>query len=416
MTQLNIRKPENTAEEKLHWRDWVLLPMLSLLTISLLVVPTELIARRMFPDVSSTMQNCLIVNDYSTGVRGIPNSACWGGVRESGPVEYRFNACGHRAGMNCGPKPPDTYRIVMVGTSTVMGWSVPREKTFAALLPTELSQRTGRKVELYNEGLLWESPLGIILRFNEVLAAKPDMILWVLSPMEPESASIAWPRPDEMPKPATKGIPVSKPKNIPAKVLNRVKVDLATKSIPDALRDLWTESQMHFMTRGRYMLLHFLYASQSQGVKSALRGTEAEYLTAEPSPKSRDALQVFDRYTAEIGARAKAANVPLVVVLVPSRAQAAMISIGEWPAGLDPYREDNELHSIITNRGGTYIDILPDFRTIPNPEQHYFPIDEHPDAQGHAMISGLLAKELTSGAIPALRNSGQPHIPSDLGR
>jgi len=54
-----------------------------------------------------------------------------------------------------------------------------------------------------------------------------------------------------------------------------------------------------------------------------------------------------------------------------------------------------------------YIDILPDFRTIPNPEQGYFPVDRHPNADGHSMISRMLAKELTSGVIPELRADGR---------
>ena len=59
------------------------------------------------------------------------------------------------------------------------------------------------------------------------------------------------------------------------------------------------------------------------------------------------------------------------VFLVPTRAQAAMISMGEWPAGYDPYKLDDELRAIVTSHGGIYIDILPDFRNIPNPEQYY---------------------------------------------
>jgi oligoribonuclease NrnB/cAMP/cGMP phosphodiesterase (DHH superfamily) len=63
---------------------------------------------------------------------------------------------------------------------------------------------------------------------------------------------------------------------------------------------------------------------------------------------------------------------------------------------------DNELRSVIVSRGGTYVDVLPAFRNIPNTEQGFFPLEGHPNAQGHAMISALLAEELTSGAAPAI--------------
>jgi hypothetical protein len=80
-----------------------------------------------------------------------------------------------------------------------------------------------------------------------------------------------------------------------------------------------------------------------------------------------------------------------------------MISMGQWPKGEDPYKLDNELRAIITCHGGIYLDIAPDFRNIPDPEQGYLTVDGHPNTEGHAIIAGLLARELTSGAIPELR-------------
>jgi hypothetical protein len=62
---------------------------------------------------------------------------------------------------------------------------------------------------------------------------------------------------------------------------------------------------------------------------------------------------------------------------------------------------------IISGHGGIYIEVLPDFRNIPNPVQYYFPIDGHPDARGHAIISEILAKELTRGVVPGLGVAAQ---------
>jgi hypothetical protein len=118
-------------------------------------------------------------------------------------------------------------------------------------------------------------------------------------------------------------------------------------------------------------------------------------------------LHEFDGYAEDIKERARAAGIPLAAVFLPERAQAAMISMGEWPPGYDPYKLDDELRSIITSHGGTYIDILPEFRGIPNPEQGYFPVDGHLNAGGHAVFSKLLTRELTGGAIPALKISAQ---------
>jgi len=82
--------------------------------------------------------------------------------------------------------------------------------------------------------------------------------------------------------------------------------------------------------------------------------------------------------------------------------------MGEWPKGYDPFKLDNELRSIIVRHGGSYVDVLPDFVTIPNPHWGFFPIDGHPNAEGHATITRLLANALTDGAVPALRAGTQP--------
>jgi hypothetical protein len=153
--------------------------MLSLLTICLIAVSTESIALWMFPSTETNENGCWVYNDRSTGVRGIPNTVCRAGQENDCPrIEIKFNSCGHYAGMECKPKQPGVYRIVMVGSSFGMGLGVPREQTLGTLLPAELSRETGRKVELYNESNVWEVPHIIDMRFNEVLTAKPDMILW----------------------------------------------------------------------------------------------------------------------------------------------------------------------------------------------------------------------------------------------
>jgi hypothetical protein len=93
-----------------------------------------------------------------------------------------------------------------------------------------------------------------------------------------------------------------------------------------------------------------------------------------------------------------------------------MISMNEWPPGYDPFKLDNELRSIIERHGGIYVDILPDLRAIPNPERGFYRVEGHPNALGHALISNLLAKGLTGGAVPALAVVGPPKPGLDQGR
>lgn len=271
----------------------------------------------------------------------------------------------------------------MIGTSTAFGTHLAREKTIAALLPAEISRQTGRTVELYNEALAWETPHSLTLRFNDVLAAKPDMILWMMTPWDVANAPLVLSSPAE----AEAG-------GFLAKVRKRAKG-----------------------FRGGVLLQYFLYKSPSSYVRLSLLGVGGpEFLKAKLNGEWQRHLNEFDGYAAVIETRARAACIPLVAVFVPERAQAAMISMGEWPAGYDPYKLGDELQGLIVRHGGTYIDILPEFRTIPNPERGYFPVDGHPNAVGHAMIAGFLARELTGGAVPALKTAGPQHSVLEPGK
>jgi hypothetical protein len=364
------------------------------------------------------------MNNPSTGAQGVPNSLCWIKDAEGQMTEYRFNRCGHRAGMDCGPKPPGTYRIVLAGSSFGFGYGVAREKTFAALLPTELSRLTGRKVELYNESFAGRYPLQVTQRFSEVLAAKPDMVLWEFAPSDIYNSSLQ-PYHAITPQKVNKAAAfqvidafiMKSVLSLRSAIRSGLKVSPLFRNVMNRFLQVWQHASI-WRDDITFMLRHFLYESQDQYVTSFLMNDDitAGYLRAELSPGWQTNLGHFDTDAADIEAQAKAAGIPFVAVLIPYRADAAMISMGEWPAGFDPYKLDNELHSIIVSHGGIYIDILPDFRNLPNPEQYYFPVDGHPNADGHAIISRFLAKELTSGAVPALRVAAQSSVAQESGR
>jgi lysophospholipase L1-like esterase len=392
-------------EAALPRRDWILLPLLSLVTIGMIAGSTELIARRMFAASTTGVGSCLSSNPLN-GMRGIPNSMCWQKNFEGQPVEYRFNSSGYRADVEFGPKPPGTYRIVMVGSSTPMGYEVKREEAFATLLPAELSQLTGRRVELFNESMEgWGGTLySIALRLRDALAVQPDMVLWVLGPNDIETVHEALPTPGDR---------LARPPGLPERAWQFARATFEGKSSTGSFAEVLDHS------RSSILLRHFLYQSQSLYVSSILmQGRhDAQTLRAGPSQDQQRHLEDFDSYAAGIETRARAAGVLLVVTYVPNHgALAALVSKGVWPANYSPYEMDDELRAIILRHGGTYIDILPDFRNMPNPEKGYFPVDGHPNANGHAVIARLLAKELTGGAIPELKAAAESQTAPEHGR
>lgn len=378
MTPHRAAQDYEKAEAPAHKKDWILLPLLSVLTMAMIGLTTEVVAHYLFPKTTTEITDCLIY-DPATGVRGKPNSTCWEKLPDTPLTEYQFNSCGHRAGYECGPKPAGTYRIVLTGSSIAMGARVPQKDTFAALLPPVLTRISGHPIQIYNEGMSYGTPRDVILRFPEILAAKPDMILWVLTSRDVEVSSELLP-PKEEPR----------PKNLIHKIV-------------DAAKD----------SRTAVLLLYYIYKSPTSYAKLHLLGAGAPgYLRTQFSPDWQNHLLEFDGNAAKLEDDANAAHIPFVAVFVPSRAHAAMLSMSEEPAGFDPYKIGRDVGSIIVKHGGTYVDILPPFKHIPNSEEHYFPMDGHPDANGQAMLSEILAKQLTSGAIPELTSTSQTMMSS----
>jgi hypothetical protein len=393
MTRPIAAEAERPKEAKLEGRDWIWLPILSLLTICLLAGSVEWYARRVFARLPTAGENCLVVNDPPDGARGIPNCVVREKIPEGQVMEYRFNSSGYRNNANFGPKSPDTYRIVMVGTSVAAGFRVPQEQTLGALLPADLSRRTGRRVEVYNQGLPLQTTNSIARHLNDAIAASPDMILWIVSPLDISYSSMV-----ERRDGANSRIPQ-------AGNLSSIKAVFATESFHTSMATIFSH------TRTAILLKDLLYKSPSEYVQAALMGADykKDFLRSESSAEWLREIKEFDSSAADIEGQARKAGIPLVAVLVPDRTQAAMISMmDECPKGFDPYKLGEELRSIIVSHGGTYIDILPQFRTVPNPQLGYFAIDGHPNAYGQAMIARFLIIKLTGLTIPAMSAAAQP--------
>jgi hypothetical protein len=364
-----------------------------------------------FPVSAVDIDRCFVPDDPSGDAAARPHGICFERTVESKfSVEYRFNAHGDRAGMELEPKQPGVYRIVMIGSSMAMGLFVPRGKTFAALLPPALSRRTGHRVELYNAATGGKFRGGAfpakrsVRQFSELLSAQPNMVLWVITPKDLENAGA-----ESEESPTQAGVDhASAPDDARGHLKNRWEklgdVMISGKfgeKLADRIKDTRTA-----LVLNDWLISH---ESQDQYIGSYLKNEDdAGFLRSKFGEKWAHNMDAFTRYATKFVNQANMAGVPLVAVLIPNRAQAAMISRGAWPDGYDPYKLGEALRSMIEGHGGAYVDLLPDFRRIPDPEQHYFAVDGHLDGEGHAMIARMLEGKLASGKIPELRAISEP--------
>ena len=244
---------------------WFLPAVTGVLTGALLLVGMEFTSRNVYSRSTSTLLDCLVLRDPSTGVRGIPNCKCSEKWEETGVADYRLNECGDRTDLPCGPKKPGTYRIALLGSSIAAGLRVSQDATFAALLPAQLSAQMSRKVEVYNLAMRTETPHVVDMRIDRALAQKPDLLLWVVNPYDVG-------HPDEVitdaPKPPVDTRHHSRLASI-GSTWNKESQLFRSEPAFQFLLDLWDETRMSFMVR------HLLYRNQSLYVNAFLRQNDA---------------------------------------------------------------------------------------------------------------------------------------------
>jgi hypothetical protein len=381
-------------DRPLKKRGWIALLCLALFTSCIAISVLEFVSEQVFKESKTSSLSCMILNDSKTGVRAIPNSACWQKLKEGPLVEYRFNECGDRSDLSCGSKAPNTFRIVSIGASISEGFGVAYDETFAAQLPRDLFQLNGRNYELYNEALEWGGPQTVNLRFADALSAKPDLILWTIHPLDLQMPLLPW--------------WITQPSNNePTTSRNSWQRAIAAyrdKPLSLLLANEWDRVVKSLnQTSTMFLLQHLFFLSESQYVKNYLQNDNAGFLMKQPSPGWEPYWELFDRAMADTASRAAKAGVPLVVAVIPQRAQAALISTGNWPTGVDPYAFGNKMKSVVDSHGGVYLDLLSDFREIPDAASLYYPVDGHLNPDGQGVIAQLLAKKLANGILPTLK-------------
>jgi hypothetical protein len=365
-------------------RDFLWMSLLGLLTVAVICVSAELLARTRFYELHAGLSACLDDRDATKGVRGVPNTVCHEKSLESDDIEYRLDSRGYRSVAELSPKEFAAYRIVLIGSSVAMGEQTQLRSSPAALLAPRLAALTGRKVEVYNEGMAWGFARNANLRFSDAIDAQPDLILWLVTPLDVARSEGTMVRTIDTP-PAGKGI-----QRLKASVLHFIRQHGGDIVIGQVLR--------HYL---------FEHESADQYVRAALQGQtpddESAFLMVAPGPAWRQHWTDFSGHARDMFQRARAAGIPMAVAFVPNRVQAAMISAGEWPAGYDPYAIDRTVETMVSADGGKFIELLPLYRAVPGTEHFYLALDGHPTTPGYAFLAESLARQLTAGAIPALR-------------
>jgi hypothetical protein len=293
---------------------------------------------------------------------------------EEGPeVEYRFNECGFRSTSPCGTKPPGTFRIVFMGTSVTLGLYVSANETFAARTEAALRQTCGRPVESQNMGSMVRlaSQPELVTRALEL---EPDIIVLALSPFDVQSQPAA--------AQAAVGL-----RNW------RERAELAWNNFKLEIRQ----------TKVAFAILHFMLLDEQVLYRTYLNnGASREVMGYPPSPTGEQRFSEFSHILDSIMANLNGSGVPLVVMTIPNRVAAAMVSNRSVVEGTDALWFGRRIGEIAVQHGALALDATPGFAGVSHAERLFYPVDNHPAGAAHAVVARALVDRLTDGSIPGL--------------
>lgn len=372
-------RPSVAEPATLPRRDYFLLPLISLATILLIFGVSEILTRVIWAEQKTG--SCTVV-DPIAGDHFKPNCTVRSKNAEGPWTTYQYNECGYRSSTACGPKPPGTIRVAILGSSVSQGLYVPYEQTYFARTASDLSRSCNRPVDVQNLGVPGSSPIYAYRRVQEALALQPDVVFYLLAPFDLEQridpAELA-----ERNNPARNHAPARPAVQLTLSPMKRLEGALVES------RTVLVAQHFLFQNRDTFLRMYMLY------------GDKADFLRQPFTPAWQQRFADLDLIIGDMAAKLSAAGVPLVVIPVPSRAEAALLSSRQLPPRVDPSAFGRQIESIASKHGADYVDLMDAFSKIPNSESLFYVVDGHVTPDGQKVIAQILSAKLLAGSIPA---------------
>jgi hypothetical protein len=379
----------SSVPRSLPKRDYIILPLLTFLTILVMLGVSEILARLIWPEHKSA---ACTIEDPRVGDRFKPNCTVRAKIAEGPWTTYQYNECGYRSATSCGPKPAGGVRIGILGSSMSQALHIPYEDAFFYLASNELSRVCDRPVDVQNLGVPNSSPIYAYRRIEEALELKPDVILYLLTPFDIEQQIL----PAEL---AGRNSPLRASSAIPVKVtvspLNRLERAL-------------------IQSRTVLAAQHFIFQNKETFIRAYMMyGDKADFLRQPFTPAWQQRFANLDLIIGDMAAKLRAAGVPLVIIAVPSRIEAALLSSSQIPPHIDPFAFGREIDRIAASHGAGYVDLMEPFSRIPDSESLYYVVDGHPTTEGHKVMAEAILKKLQDGSVPVFSRC---ELPQTAGR
>lgn len=281
---------------KLPRRDLWLLPLLSALTLLVLLMGSEALTRAIWPE---QIVNSCRIPDPIFKFRYRPDCTTTMKAAEGPWHTATYNDCGYRSDTSCGPVPAGTRRIALLGASVAEGYMVEFPNTIGARLATDLTAMCDTPVDVQNLGAIGYFGNRLVPRMAEAVKLHPDLAILIVAPLDVEAIE----NPDPAPVTVSTPAPVERG-DLQKRLFETVKESRA-----------FVVAQ-HFMFRNPalYVPLYLQY------------GDKADFLRSPFTVPWQTRLQWLDVLVGKLQAEASAAGVPFMIAFIPQEAQVALMA------------------------------------------------------------------------------------------
>ena len=355
-----------TKKPRMPRRDFIVVPLICIATLVLLIGIPELVAANTF--YAHQVDSCLRP-DPVLGDRALPNCKSRYKAGEGPWAENDYNECGYRSQESCLSKPPNTFRVALIGSSTSMGYLVPYNQTFATRTEKILTDTCGRNVEFQSMGGLGYQWRRLELRFDEALKLKPDLVVATLSPFDMRVPYDLHP----VHPPAPHGL------------VGTIKDVVQTSS-------LWRA------------VLHYRADLPVTYLKFFLRDpTRSDYLRLPLDSFWQQQIAYTKTLVDDLAAKSRASDVPFLLVFVPMRAQAELLKYHADFPDLAPLALDEAVSKIAKDAGVPFMDFTPTLAAAKNMNPLYYALDDHVTGQGSVLLAKQLSQTIIAARYPGLQ-------------
>lgn len=289
--------------------------------------------------------------------------------------EWRSNAEGVRADRDYGPKPPGVFRILVVGDSYTVGDQVPLDSTYPGVLQRRLDEQYGPgRFEVVNAGFPGYGTVHAarwIRKFGPRF--QPDLVLLGMTPNDLRE------NPD------------------PLRVIARDGYLVRARATSAEIAR-WRERRRWYSLAGwvERSLLRRRLGELRFGSDAAASRTyvHRHAFLRELDAEGRELWELARLHLREARDAAAGMGARFAAVAIPFRLQ-----LEELGDGLDGAAFGRRWARIAEEEGVPFFDLLPLFRSHPDPRRLYWEEDSHCTAAGYELIGAGVFSFLESGAL-----------------